>query len=126
MQNDTRISVDLAKAVFEVAVSDRPGEGEQAAEDPQAPMNGSACCCDERCLREKQEEPRDRYNGVRRYQRRKWQLHVPGGRVDDRRAKRDAIEEDHQKGDAHVEATVEPADRSHLRAPFLWSVEPRG
>jgi hypothetical protein len=30
-------------------------------------MNGSACCCDERCLREKQEEPRDRYNGVRRY-----------------------------------------------------------
>jgi len=25
MQNDTRISVDVAKAVFEVAVSDRPG-----------------------------------------------------------------------------------------------------
>jgi hypothetical protein len=27
MQNDTRIAVDLAKAVFEVAVSDRPGRG---------------------------------------------------------------------------------------------------
>jgi transposase len=25
MQNDTRIAVDLAKAVFEIAVSDRPG-----------------------------------------------------------------------------------------------------
>ena len=25
MQNDTRISVDVAKAVFEIAVSDRPG-----------------------------------------------------------------------------------------------------
>jgi transposase len=25
MQNDTRIGVDIAKAVFEVAVSDRPG-----------------------------------------------------------------------------------------------------
>ena len=25
MQNDTRIAVDVAKAVFEVAVSDRPG-----------------------------------------------------------------------------------------------------
>jgi hypothetical protein len=25
MQNDTRIAVDLAKCVFEIAVSDRPG-----------------------------------------------------------------------------------------------------
>ena len=25
MQNDTRIGVDIAKALFEVAVSDRPG-----------------------------------------------------------------------------------------------------
>jgi transposase len=25
MQNDTRIAVDLAKSVFEIAVSDRPG-----------------------------------------------------------------------------------------------------
>jgi hypothetical protein len=26
MENDTRIAVDLAKSVFEIAVSDRPGE----------------------------------------------------------------------------------------------------
>ena len=26
MQNDTRIAVDLAKSVFEIAVSDRPGK----------------------------------------------------------------------------------------------------
>jgi hypothetical protein len=31
MQNDTRIAVDLAKAVFEVAVSNRPGSPSRAA-----------------------------------------------------------------------------------------------
>jgi len=31
MQNDTRIGVDIAKAVFEVAISDRPGRVERTA-----------------------------------------------------------------------------------------------
>jgi len=34
MQNDTRIAVDLAKAVFEIAVSDRPGRSDDASDCP--------------------------------------------------------------------------------------------
>jgi transposase len=36
MQNDTRIAVDLAKAVFEIAVSDRPGRVGRRARLPRA------------------------------------------------------------------------------------------
>ena len=36
MQNDTRISVDLAKSIFEVAVSDRPGHVSRRERLPRA------------------------------------------------------------------------------------------
>jgi hypothetical protein len=36
MQNDTRIAVDVAKAVFEIAVSDRPGRVSRRERLPRA------------------------------------------------------------------------------------------
>jgi transposase len=36
MQNDTRIAVDLAKAVFEIAVSNRPGRVSRRERLPRA------------------------------------------------------------------------------------------
>ena len=36
MQNDTRIAVDLAKAVLEVAISDRPGRVSGRERKPRA------------------------------------------------------------------------------------------
>ena len=70
-------------------------------------MNGGASGRDEHRLREKEAQPPSGHDGVSRHNRREWKSHVSPGWVDDRRSKRENIEEDHQQRHADVEPAID-------------------